>query len=102
MRKLGACPFAVAAVALIGTAALAATHTRHGRRHHVIILRHMIHHAHFASAPSNCPPGSSNSNYCTPPAIDNVYQSYSTSGHASVTINAQNELLVGSCRPTAR
>jgi hypothetical protein len=94
MRKLGACLFAAAAVTLIGTAALAAAHAHRGRRHHVIIIRHLIDHARGRLASSHCPPGSSVASYCTPPVVDTVYETFSSSTTTSIQVNANKELLV--------
>ena len=92
-RKYGASFAAAAAVALIGPGALAAAQTHHSR-HHVVVLRHLIHHikAHFAT----CPRGSTSPSYCTPPAVDSLFETFSSSSSASIPVSTSiaNELLV--------
>lgn len=98
MRKHGACVAVVAAAILIGPTALAAANTHHGKhhviKHRVIIVRHVIHHAaaHFAA----CTPGSTIANYCTPPVVDTLYETFSSSTTASIPVSTSvaNELLV--------
>jgi hypothetical protein len=109
MKKYGACVAALAAATLIGPTALAVAHphaTKHHakkhnvvRKYHVVIVKHVIHHAKAFVA--SCPPGTGAGappSYCTAPAVQTVYETFSSSTSASATVSTSNanELLLAS------
>jgi hypothetical protein len=97
MKHYGACVAAAAAAAatLIVPAALAVTHKHHVRhfKHHIVVVRHFRHT--LSGRAATCPPGSTVTNYCTPPVVDTLFFTIGTSTASEpVSTNVANELVV--------